>query len=272
MRTAVICHADNVWNRGVVPRFLASFTELVGIVEIIETPAEARADRWRRVRREWRRSRLRLVDVLAFRVWYRARHARRDAAWVAARAALEQARFPDLAADLPIHRTGNPNDDAVRTWLEERRPDLVIVACKHILRPEIFGVPTRGTFVVHPGICPEYRNAHGCFWALVNRDLRNVGATLLRIDEGIDTGPVYAHYRADFDELNESHVVIQLKVVYDNLDAIRRDLEAISAGTAESLDTAGRVSAAWGQPRLSDYVRWKRAARSARKKAAIRAS
>ena len=39
-----------------------------------------------------------------------------------------------------------------------------------------------GTFVMHPGICPEYRNAHGCFWALANRDLARVGMTLLRAD------------------------------------------------------------------------------------------
>jgi len=272
MRTAVICHADNVWNRGVVPRFLSSFSDLVGIVEIVETPAEARADRRRRIRREWRRSRLRLLDVLAFRLWYRLRHAARDAAWIEARAAAEQARFPELPPDLPVHRTADPNDDGVRAWLEQQRPDVVLVACKHILRPEIFSVPARGTFVVHPGICPEYRNAHGCFWALALRDLEKVGATLLRIDAGVDTGPVHAHYRTEVDELRESHVVIQLRVVYDNLHAIRADLERIGAGEAQPLDTAGRESAAWGQPRLTDYVRWKRAARSSRKNAAIRAS
>ena len=47
---------------------------------------------------------------------------------------------------------------------------------------------------MHPGICPEYRNSHGCFWALARRDLDHVGATLLQIDEGSDTGPVYAYY------------------------------------------------------------------------------
>lgn len=272
MRTAVICHADNVWNRGVVPRFLSSFSEVVGIVEIVETPEEAAADRRRRIRREWKRSRLRLLDVLAFRLWYRLRHAKGDATWIARRAAEEQARFPELPAEVPVHRTPDPNADSVRAFLEEVRPDIAIVACKHILRPEIFSVARQGTYVVHPGICPEYRNAHGCFWALARRDLDRVGATLLRIDEGIDTGPVYAHYRTDLDELRESHVVIQLRVVYDNLEQIERDLRRIHAGEAAPLDTTGRESAAWGQPRLTDYVRWKRAARSARKKAAIRSS
>ena len=52
--------------------------------------------------------------------------------------------------------------------------------CKVILKEKIFGIPRVGTFVMHPGICPEYRNAHGCFWALVRRDLERVGMTLLR--------------------------------------------------------------------------------------------
>src|SRR5436309_328007 len=31
-------------------------------------------------------------------------------------------------------------------------------------------LPARGTFVLHTGICPEYRNAHGCFWALARSE------------------------------------------------------------------------------------------------------
>jgi hypothetical protein len=73
---------------------------------------------------------------------------------------------------------------------------------------------------------------------------------------------VYAHYHADIDERTESHVVIQARVVYDNLDLIRSDLEAVVAGRKGPIDVSGRRSAAWGQPRLSDYFRWKRAARA----------
>ena len=67
--------------------------------------------------------------------------------------------------------------------------------------------------MLHPGICPEYRNAHGCFWALARRDLERVGMTLLRVDPGIDTGPVFLHGTYDFDEVEESHAVIQYRAV-----------------------------------------------------------
>jgi methionyl-tRNA formyltransferase len=257
MRTAVICSEDNVFNRRVLPGYLASMSDLVGIVAIEDKPT----DTFRRLKHEWRRSRWRIIDVLGFRLFYRLRLARSDAEWIRGRAARELARLEPIET-VPVHRTSDPNSPETRAFLEETQADLCVAACKTLLRPEIFEIARHGTFVVHPGICPEYRNSHGCFWALARRDLERVGATLLKIDEGVDTGPVFAYYTSDIDEKNESHTVIQLRVVYDNLERIGADLRRVAAGTAEPIDTSGRSSFAWGQPRLTAYLRWKRAARS----------
>jgi hypothetical protein len=256
VRAALICSESSVFNRRVLPARLAAFTDLVGIVVIRDRPSTF----WRRFKREWRRSRWRVLDVLAFRVFYRLRWAKSDRRWIADRAALELRDLPPLP-DVPVRSTDDPNTPEIRAFLESLSPEIAVAACKTLLRPEIFNVPTHGTFVVHPGVCPEYRNSHGCFWALTRRDLDRVGATLLRIDEGVDTGPVYGYYRPEFDERRESHVVIQLKSVYDNFDAIAADLERVYRGEARPIDVTGRASMAWGQPRLTDYVRWKRAAR-----------
>jgi methionyl-tRNA formyltransferase len=258
LRSVVICSDDNVFNRQVLPAYLASVSDVAGIVSIVDKPGAA----WRRLRFEWRRSRWRMADVLAFRVFYRLRHAARDREWIRARSQTELARLDPLG-DVAVHRTTEPNGAETRAFVESLAPDICVAACKTMLRPEIFGIPRHGTFVVHPGICPEYRNSHGCFWALARRDLDRVGATLLKIDEGVDTGPVFAYYTTDIDEQAETHAVIQLRVVYDNLERIGEDLRRIVAGDAKPIDTTGRRSAAWGQPRLSDYLRWKRAARAA---------
>jgi len=257
VRSVVICSDDNVFNRQVLPAYLASVTELVGIVAIVDKPE----DTWKRLRHEWRRSKWRILDVLAFRAFYRLRHASRDREWIRARSRAELGRFAPVH-NVPVHRTTEPNGAETRAFVESLAPDIAVAACKTMLRPEIFGIARHGTFVVHPGICPEYRNSHGCFWALARRDLDRVGATLLRIDEGVDTGPVFAYYTTDIDERAETHTIIQLRVVYDNIERIGRDLERIAAGEATPIDTDGRSSAVWGQPRLSDYLRWKRAARA----------
>ena len=230
---------------------------LVGIVEI-------RGDRrrfWRAVRREWQRSGLLgFADVMAFRIYARWRQ-RHDAQWTEQEITRLQKRYPAQLARVPRIVVDNPNSEDARAFIAHVSPDLIIARCKFILSPTIFTLARHGSFALHPGICPEYRNAHGCFWALANRDLSRVGMTLLKIDSGVDTGPVFLHASCAFDEVRESHARIQSRVVTENLDRIADTLRRIVAGTAAPADTSRRTSAAWGQPRLTAYLRWKRAAR-----------
>lgn len=257
VRSVLICHADNALSREVLPAVLASFSELVGIVVIAEPPNRM----LKRLKAELKRSRLRILDVLAFRLVYQLHRAGHDRRWLRAQQQQLAAAYGTAPAGVPLVETADPNSEATRRFLEDRAPDVVLARCKTLLRRSVFDVPRLGTLVVHPGICPEYRNAHGCFWALAQRDLDRVGATLLRIDEGIDTGPPLAYYHADFDEYRDSHVVIQHKVVYDNLDRMAADIASYVRGELGPVDTAGRDSGIWGQPRLTDWLRWKRAAR-----------
>jgi len=216
----------------------------------------------RRIRREIQRvGILRFIDVLAFRVYYRLSLARADIVWTQATLEDLLKRYVDIPASCRVLDTSSPNSAEVLRLLQKVQPDLVLARCKNILREQVFKTALNGTFVMHPGVCPEYRNAHGCFWALVHRDLSNVGMTLLRVDVGVDTGPVYGYYKCLFDERRESHTVIQNRVVFDNLEALRAKFEEILSGRAQTIDTAGRRSQAWGQPWLTSYVRWKRAAR-----------
>jgi methionyl-tRNA formyltransferase len=123
-----------------------------------------------------------------------------------------------------------------------------------MLNERIFSIPRLGTYVMHPGICPEYRNAHGCFWAMATGDRDNVGMTMLRIDKGVDTGPVFGYFRVAADAA-ESHVVTQHRVVLEHLDTIRARLLEIEAGTATPVETSGRKSATWGQPWMTAYLK-----------------
>lgn len=258
MKSLLICHKGAPLDQVVLARWLASSTELVGIVELDET----RARLAQRVRREVKRvGWLRFLDVTAFRIWYRLAHAARDRAWEARTVERFSARYPDLPADLPRLETHSPNTPEARAFIERLAPDVMIARCKQLLKREVFQIPTHGTYVMHPGVCPEYRNAHGCFWALANGDRDKVGMTLLRIDEGVDTGPVYGYFSYDIDEVHETHFVIQSRVVLDNLDRIAATFRAIAAGTAPTIDTTGRPSGTWGQPWLTRWWAWKREAR-----------
>jgi hypothetical protein len=258
LRIALICHADDPINHQLLRRWLASFGTVVGMVLI----ADRRGAWIRRLRAEYRRiGLLRLFDVLAFRIYYRLFFAASDGAWERGEIERLSALFPNTSDRLPIITTHNPNDPSVVRFLNECAPQLVIARCKWLLKKEVYSVPPLGTFVLHPGICPQYRNAHGCFWAIARRDLANVGLTLLKVDDGIDTGPIYGFFRYPFDELSESHSRIQRRVVLENFDAIRDVLLRIAAGRATPLAVAGLPSRNWGQPWLSAYLRARRAAR-----------
>lgn len=256
-KTLLICHEGAELDREGLARWLASFSELVGIIVLRERPQRM----WRRIKRELKRvGPVRFLDVLAFRAYYKIFISARDRAWEERRLQSLRDRYPVLPK-APTLVTHSPNSSEAERFIRDRAPDIMIARCKTLLKENIFSIPRHGTFVMHPGICPEYRNAHGCFWALANGDADKVGMTLLRIDKGVDTGPIYGYYGCDYDAARESHIVIQHRVVLDNLPAIRDRLLEIHRGEAIPLDIQGRESAAWGQPWLSHYLRIKRQAK-----------
>ena len=260
MKTLLICHDGAQLDQVVLARWLNSFSNLVGMVIIQEPPSRIR----RRVRREVKRVGVfRFLDVLAFRLYYRCFLAAKDRRWEGQELREKCRIYGDIPPDIAILKTSSPNSRETETFIRRLNPDLVVARCKVLLKESVFSISAKGTFVMHPGICPEYRNAHGCFWALANRDLNKVGMTLLRIDNGVDTGPAFGYYTYQFDEVHESHIVIQHRVVLENLDALRSKFLEIFGGTAVPLKISGRPSAAWGQPWLTKYLKWKSRAKKA---------
>lgn len=258
VKTALICHAGDELTRYGFARWLASFTDLGGIVEIHEDGSRAK----QRIRAEIRRvGWLRfLFDVLPYRVYSRLTDGPTDRAWMQTKLAELSEKYQDLPDDLELLETASPNSSETRAFLQRLAPDMVVARCKTLISEEIYSIPHDGILILHPGICPEYRNAHGCFWALANDEPGKVGMTLLRIDSGIDTGPVYGYYSYAFDVARDTPAIIHARVVYDNLDALRDKLLEIHAGKAAAISTEGRTSGVWGQPWLSKYLEIKRRA------------
>lgn len=256
LRVVLICHHDAPIHFDGIARWLSSWAQLTGVVVIREPGKVLR----RRLRRELHRvGPARLLDVLAFRLFYRFRHAQDDAGWLAAQLDELKAKYP--AATAPRIEVASPNSAESREFIAAQAPDVVIALCKNILAERVFSIARHGTVVFHPGICPEYRNAHGCFWALASGDREHVGMTVLKIDKGIDTGPVLGYFPVAVDEVEDTHVRIQHRVLLDNLDGIQALLLRLAQGAAAPIDVTGRPSKEWGQPWLTTWWRWKSEAR-----------
>lgn len=253
LRSVLVCHEGAALNRVGLARWLADWSDLAGIIVLTET-AKRRRQRWRR--EVSRVGFARFLDVVAFRAWYRLALAARDASWEQAELGRLVARYPDPGS-VPTMSCASINSRAASDFLREHAPDLVVARCKQLIREDVFTIPKHGTFVFHPGHCPRYRNAHGCFWALVNDDPAHVAMTLLRIDRGVDTGPMFGYYTYPFDARRESHNVIQHRVVLENLDAIAAKLQQVCRGNAEPVSPDYPDSATWGQPWLTSYLSWR---------------
>lgn len=249
--TVLLCHAEEPLHTDAAARWLHASTDLLGIIRI----HDSRRTLWKRVKREWKRSgTLGMLDVLAYRIYYRLFVSSGDDQWAERRLTELRARWPAVPPDIPVLDVANPASRECEEFLKAHRPDAMVALCKHILPPRIFEIPRAGTFILHDGIAPEYRNAHGCFWAMAKGEFDKVGLTVLRADRGVDTGPIFGHFSYPYDARRETHVVIANRVLLDNLDAVAELIGRAVRGEAEPVSVEGRASGVWGQPHLTDYL------------------
>ncbi len=81
-------------------------------------------------------------------------------------------------------------DEALRQKLEQIAPDaIVVVAYGRIIPPWMLALPPLGNINLHGSLLPKYRGAAPIQWAIA-RGERITGVTTMRLEEGLDTGPV----------------------------------------------------------------------------------
>ncbi len=84
------------------------------------------------------------------------------------------------------------NGAACEAFLREAKADVIIVNGTRIIRPRILAATGAPFINIHQGITPQYRGAHGAYWALLHNDDAHCGVTVHLVDEGIDTGGIIA--------------------------------------------------------------------------------
>ena len=79
--------------------------------------------------------------------------------------------------------------------LQELKPDLmVVVAYGQILPQRLLDLPRYGCLNVHTSLLPKYRGAAPIQWAIADGE-SETGVTIMKMDAGLDTGPVLATRR-----------------------------------------------------------------------------
>jgi methionyl-tRNA formyltransferase len=82
------------------------------------------------------------------------------------------------------------NNTEFREQLEAARPDaIIVVAYGRIIPRWMLDLPRLGNINLHGSLLPKYRGAAPIQWAVANGE-QETGVTTMRIDEGLDTGPM----------------------------------------------------------------------------------
>ncbi len=95
-----------------------------------------------------------------------------------------------LELGLPVHQPTKMRDGTVAAQLRELELDVaLVVAYGRILPRPILDAPRMGCVNVHASLLPRWRGAAPIQWAIASGD-RTTGVSLMKLDEGMDTGPV----------------------------------------------------------------------------------
>jgi methionyl-tRNA formyltransferase len=139
-----------------------------------------------------------------------------------------------LKADLPVYQPQSLGAAEVLDRVREARADAVIVAAYGALLPPAFlDVARLGAFNIHASLLPRWRGAAPIQRALLAGD-RQTGVSIMRMDAGLDTGPVLAQKAIEIGPDDDAGTL------HDRLASLGAQmmvdtLEALAAGRAREI-------------------------------------
>ena len=96
---------------------------------------------------------------------------------------------------LPVLQPLKAREENFAGQLQALKPDLmVVVAYGQILPLRLLELPPHGCLNVHTSLLPKYRGAAPIQWAIAEGETET-GVTIMKMDAGLDTGPVLATRR-----------------------------------------------------------------------------
>lgn len=96
------------------------------------------------------------------------------------------------ALNVPVLQVSTLKDPETRQRIIDVRPDLIVVAAfGMILGKWVLTLPPRGCVNLHASLLPKYRGANPIAAAIAEGE-EVTGVTLMQMERGLDTGPIYA--------------------------------------------------------------------------------
>ena len=100
-------------------------------------------------------------------------------------------------AGIAVYQPEKIKSDEAVEYFTRLAPDVVvIIAYGQIISQRLIDIPRLGWINLHASWLPKYRGAAPINWAIINGE-RRTGLTTMRIDAGLDTGPILLRYEVD---------------------------------------------------------------------------
>ncbi len=102
-----------------------------------------------------------------------------------------------LEAGLAVYQPERIKSESAMDFFKRVAPDVVvIIAYGQIIPAGLIDLPRLGWINLHASLLPKYRGAAPINWAIANGETRT-GLTTMRIDPGLDTGPILLKHEVD---------------------------------------------------------------------------
>ena len=146
-----------------------------------------------------------------------------------------------LENGIPVQQPLTLRDETAAGTLAAYEPDVaVVVAYGLLLPPAILRVPKHGCVNMHVSLLPKYRGAAPVQRAIINGELES-GVSVMQLDEGLDTGPVYTARRIAIGE-NDTAGEVLAAAAEEGAALLCETLPGIAAGSLSPAPQTGESS------------------------------
>jgi methionyl-tRNA formyltransferase len=166
---------------------------------------------------------------------------------------------------LPVVEWSAGDAARVTQLVRDAAPDAVVVtAFGHILRQPLLDAPRLGCLNLHASLLPRWRGVAPVHYAIMHGDAWS-GVSIMRMDAGVDTGPVLAQHAVAIDPEETAGDLLD-RLAGLGADLMVRTLRVFEAGAAQELQPGGTPQNETGAvyaPKLNrslSPLRWERSA------------
>ena len=133
---------------------------------------------------------------------------------------------------IPVYQPKSLKSRSSISLIKELNPDLIVVlAYGKILPKEILDIPKYGVINAHASLLPKYRGASPVQYALMNNE-EVTGVSIMRIDEGIDTGDIILQREIPLSKNSDANSVFS-NVSELSAELLLKTVEMLTNGTVE---------------------------------------